>query len=172
MNTLILYTSKHGTTEKCASMLSKMLTGKVELHNLKLKEPAPDLSQYDKVIVGGSIYAGRLQKEASQFCLQNLTVLKNKKMGLFLCCMFKDNAEAQFKSAFAEEVLNAAATKGCFGGELLFSKMNFAERFITKVVSKAAAKNDPNLPAVDMKKDMSMIDEDAINAFAQIMNKA
>lgn len=35
MNTLIVYATKYGCTEKCTSLLSKKLTGKVELCNLK-----------------------------------------------------------------------------------------------------------------------------------------
>jgi hypothetical protein len=35
MNTLIVYATKYGCTEKCAVILSEKLTGKVDLCNLK-----------------------------------------------------------------------------------------------------------------------------------------
>ncbi len=35
MNTLIVYASKYGCTEKCARLLADQLTGTVELHHLK-----------------------------------------------------------------------------------------------------------------------------------------
>jgi menaquinone-dependent protoporphyrinogen oxidase len=71
MSTLIIYASKHGSAEKCASELSKKLSGKVDLCNLK-NGKMPELSQYTKVIIGGSIYVGKVQKEVSEFCLKNL----------------------------------------------------------------------------------------------------
>ncbi|WHH57137.1 flavodoxin domain-containing protein [Petroclostridium sp. X23] len=171
MNTLIVYGTKHGTTEKCASLLSKKLNGKVDLHNLKTAG-IPDIAPYDKVIIGGSIYAGRIQKEISQFCTQNLNAFKNKKMGLFICAMFKDNAEAQLKNSFPEELLNAACAKECFGGEMKFSVMSFGEKFITKMVSKMAAKKDATLPPLDTKKDISLICEETIDQFAELMNNS
>ncbi|MCX7921893.1 MAG: flavodoxin domain-containing protein [Clostridia bacterium] len=170
MNTLIIFASKHGTTEKCASILSKKLTGKVDLHNLKAGA-APDLTKYDKVIIGGSIYAGRIQKEVSTFCSQNLSLLKDKKLGLFICCMFPNNAETQLNGAFPQELLNSTAAKENFGGEMKFSDMNFGEKFLTKMVSKVIAKNNPEIPQLDMKKDTSMIINENIDKFAQLMNK-
>lgn len=100
MNTLIVYSTKYGCTEKCASILSKKLMGKVELCNLKIGS-IPNLSEYDKVIIGGSIYIGKIQKEVSEFCSRNLDVLKDKKIGLFICAMQKDDAiETEINTAF------------------------------------------------------------------------
>ncbi len=133
MNTLVIYASKHGTARKCASILSKKLTGKVDIQDLRAGS-IPNLAKYDKVIIGGSIYAGRIQKELTAFCSQNLDALKSKKLGLFICCMFKNSAEAQLNSAFPQEFLvNAIATEN-FGGEMMFSDMNFAEKLLTKMV--------------------------------------
>lgn len=169
MNTLIIYGSKHGTTGKCAAMLSEKLAGKVDLHDLKLGA-APDLTKYDKVVIGGSIYAGRIQKEIMVFCAQNLNILKGKKLGLFICCMFPNHAEAQLNSAFPRELLSSAIAKESFGGEMRYSDMNFAEKAITKMVSKVVAKNNPTFSAMEMKKDLSMISVENIDKFAQLLN--
>lgn len=171
MSTLIMYVTKHGSTRKCASILSKKLTGKVDMYNLR-EGKAPDLAEYDKVIIGGSIYAGRIQKEISEFCSQNLEALKNKKLGLFICCMFKDSSMAQLKSAYPEELLKRAAASNSFGGEMNFSDMSFGEKAITRMVSKMMAKNDLNFAAIDMKKDISIISEAVIDDFTQLMNNA
>jgi menaquinone-dependent protoporphyrinogen oxidase len=171
MNTLIVYATKHGTAGKCASVLSKKLSGTVGLHHLKAGDSL-DLTKYDRVIIGGSIYVGRIQNEISTFCAQNLNELKGKKLGLFICCMFKNSAEAEFNSSFPEELLNSAAAKECFGGELRFSDMSFGERLMTKMVSKTMAKNDESLSGIDMKKDVSRIDDKSIDRFADMMNIA
>jgi len=169
MNTLIIYASKHGSAEKCSRMLSVKLTGKVDVYNLKAGN-IPELAQYDKVIIGGSIYAGRIQKEVTEFCSKNLSNLKNKKIGLFICCIVEKNAEAQLQSSFPQELLQSSACKISFGGELKFSEMGFMEKTLTKMVTSMLSKNDKNLPAIDTKKDMSQISEENIDKFAAIMN--
>ena len=84
MSTLIAYASKHGCTEVCAEKLSQRLGEKAELYNLKSGN-AIDISQYDKVIIGSSVYVGKINKEATEFCTNNRSALENKKVGLFIC---------------------------------------------------------------------------------------
>lgn len=156
MNTLIVYATKHGCTENCAAILSEKLMGKVDLCNLKIVK-AVDFSQYDKVIIGGSIYMGKIQKEVSKFCSKNFNLLKHKKVGLFICCMREDIAEMQLNNSFQQELLSNAVVKEFFGGEFIFKKMNVIERFIVKRVSK-------------IDKDISNILAENINKFAQSMN--
>lgn len=157
MKTIIVYATKYGCTKKCAENLSKKLNDNVDLCNLKEKKDI-DISQYDKVIVGGSIYIGKIQKEISEFCNKHLEDLKAKKSGIFICCM-KDGeaAEAELKEAFPQELLDKAVVKSFFGGEFIFNKMNFLDRFIAKKVSKTDT-------------DMSNILYENINRFAESMN--
>lgn len=168
MNMLIVYATKYGCTEKCAVILSEKLTGKVDLCNLKMVKNI-DLSKYDKVIIGGSIYIGKIQKEVSEFCAKNLDILKEKKIGLFICCMRNGKiAETQLNSSFPKELLSNAVARESFGGEFIFKKMNFMERFIVKMVTK----RDKSFTVLDTSKDMSTISEVSINRFAQLMNNA
>lgn len=171
MSTLVIYATKHGSTEKCSKILADKLIGKVDLHNLK-ESKAPELTGYDKVVIGGSIYAGRLQKEVTEFCLKNLNIMKEKKVGLFICCMFANSIDEQLKSSFPKELLESAVVKEGFGGEMKFSEFNFFERTLTKMVSKVVSKENSGMPAIDMGKDMSMISEANISKFAQIMNNS
>lgn len=167
MKTLIVYATKYGCTEKCATILSEKLKGDVALKNIKVAGTV-DLVPYDKVIIGGSIYAGKIQREISDFCLKNMHQLKPKKVGLFVCGMLSDQAEMELNSSFPQELLANAIAKDFFGGEFRFKKMNFLERLIVKKV----AKDDKNLPALDTGKDVSTISEDIINRFAQLMNNS
>jgi menaquinone-dependent protoporphyrinogen oxidase len=169
LKSLIVYATKHGATAKCASILSKKLSGEVNFHDLNIGS-VPNLTQYDRVIIGGSIYTGRIQKEVGEFCSQYLDILKNKKLGLFICCMFKNNAEAHLSSAFPQEILKSAAARENFGGEMRFSNMSFGEKMITRMVSKLIAKENPDLSAIDVKKDVSFIFEENIDKFAKQMN--
>jgi menaquinone-dependent protoporphyrinogen oxidase len=157
MNTLIVYASKHGCTEKCAELLSKEINDKVDIINLKNAEDI-DISKYDKVIIGGSIYIGRIQKEVTGFCSKNLDKLKEKGIGLYICGMQGDEAiNTELNQNFPSELLNIAAAKEYLGGEFIFDKMNFIEKMIVKVVSKVSSNK-------------SNILKDNIHKFAQEMN--
>lgn len=171
MNTLIIYASKHGTAEKCASELSQRLNGRVDLYNIKSGK-VPELSQYERIIIGGSIYVGKVQKEINEFCINNLSLLKQKKLGLFLCCMNKKEYEVQLKNAFPQELIDKAASVGNFGGEFRFKEMNFLERAAIKMVSRELSKEDPSVAQMDMKKDVSFINKENINEFIELMNNA
>lgn len=159
MNTLIAYTTKYGCTEKCAEMLSKKLSGTVELYNIKGGKEL-DLTKYDNVVIGASAYIGKIQKEAVDFCSKNLDVLKSKKVGLFMCGMQeKDVIQTELNSSYPQELLSHASAKEWFGGEFILKRMNFMDRLIVKKVSK-------------IDKDTSNIQEENIDKFAQQMNNA
>lgn len=136
MSTLIVYATKYGCTEKCAKALAEKISGSVELRNVKAVKAA-DLSKYEKIIIGGSIRVGKIQKEISDFCGTNLHLLKEKKIGLFICCMRDGEiAETELNSSFPQALLNHAQAKEYFGGEFIFKKMNFLDRLIVKKVAK------------------------------------
>jgi len=71
MKTLIAYGTKHGCSQKCAMELSRELKDKIEIVNLRDKINI-DLSKYDRVVLGGSVYIGRIQKEVTDFISGNL----------------------------------------------------------------------------------------------------
>lgn len=155
MSTLIVYASKYGFTKTCAEILAKKLGENVDIYDLNSN--LPDLMKYDKVIVGGSIYAGKIRKPVMRFCTDNLNTLKGKKLGLFICGMAKeDDAQKQLESSFPQELLAVCAAKGFFGGECNYEKMNFLEKFIMKKITGS-------------KQSQSKIAEDNITRFAGMM---
>lgn len=166
MKTLIVYATKHGGTKECVRLLANKLIGSIEQCNLKC-ESIPDLQQYDQLIIGGSIYVGKIQKEVSEFCNNNIESLKDKKNGFFICGMQEgDIAKTQLKDAFPDVLLKNAIVIESFGGKFDFKDMNFFERFIVKMVTK----NDKSLPAKDTAGVISMISENNIQKFATAMN--
>lgn len=115
-------------------MLAEKLPGEVTLVNVKNDE-IPNLENYDRIIIGGSIYAGRIQKEIKKLCTDFSDLLRKKKPGVFICCGLKDRADKQLKEAFPE-IYDHISVKGYFGYEMDFSRLNFFERLIVRVVSK------------------------------------
>ena len=157
MKTLILYATRHGCAEKCAMKLGAALQGDVKTSNFK-DAGAIGLVDFETVVIGGSIHAGKIQKGVKDFCAKNLEVLKGKRLGLYLCCMEEGpKAEAQFAGAFPEVLVRAAMAKGLFGGEFDFDRMNWLEKAIIKKISKIDAS-------------VSKINEQAIRDFAAALN--
>lgn len=156
MKTLIVFATKHGCAEKCAARLGGHLGGEVTAVDLRESGPI-GLEDYDAVVVGGSIYAGKIQRQVKAFCEKNLEALKTKRLGLFICCMEEAKAQEEFAAAFPEELIKSAAAKGIFGGEITLEKMGAIERFIIKKVGK-------------MSQSVSKIDDEAILRFARELN--
>lgn len=158
MKTLIVYASKYGCTETCAKRLAEQMTGDTELLSLKEKKDAIEWDAYDTVIVGGSVYVGKIQKEVSEFCAKHLELLKQKRIGLFICGMQEDDVlQQELLQSFPEELVTIAIAKDHLGGAFDFEKMNLMERMIVKKVSKVTAS-------------VSNISEDSISTFAIAMN--
>ncbi len=157
MKTLITYSTSHGCTEKTAHELKELLGNEVQLVNMK-NNPNIHLSDFERVIIGGSIHAGKIQKKVKDFCIQNLEELKTKEIGLFICCMEEgQSAHKQLIGAFPGELLEAAKSTAVFGGEFDFGKMNFLEKLIVKKIT-------------GVKRNTSKVDHQAIRKFSKRMD--
>lgn len=132
-NSLIIYASDHGTVEKCAKELFIQMNGKVDLCNLYSREVIPDLSIYDSIIIGGSIYSGEIQGVISEFCEANISTLIQKNIGLFINCIYSgEKALKQLDDAYPTSLNNVAIVRDYFGGEVDELKLNYLEKIITK----------------------------------------
>jgi menaquinone-dependent protoporphyrinogen oxidase len=171
MKTLVVYASKHGAAEECAKEIAKKVSGEVELVNLSERK-ASECSSYDRVVIGGSIYAGMIQKEVKEFCTKNLECLMQKKVGLFVSCMDDKNALTYIANSFPKELVASALVKQGLGGAFYFKKMNFLERFIIKMIANSKANEGGSLPKADGKTDISTLSEEKISCFVEEFNKA
>ncbi|OFX82297.1 MAG: hypothetical protein A2W99_09600 [Bacteroidetes bacterium GWF2_33_16] len=158
MKTAIIYATKHGCTEKCSYTLANELTKDPLLVNLETMKDI-DFTQFDLLLLGGSIHAGMINKNLKKFIDKNLNQLIKKKVGLFLCCMEEgEKAQEQFNNAFPEELRNVAKAKGLFGGAFDFEKMNFFEKAIIKKIA-------------NIEESVSKIDYKSISSFASEINQ-
>lgn len=134
MKTLIVFSTKYGATEKCAELVKKGLNHEVNLANLR-NSKSVNLKEYDNVIIGGSVYVGKIQKEIAKFVDDNKKDLQTKQIGLFVCCKFNgDKAMEQIKNSLPDWVVNKAFAKEYLGHELSLEKMSFMDKLITKSV--------------------------------------
>lgn len=158
MKTIIIYTTNHGCTKKTVDELSQKLSGEVFSIDLR-DDPSPSVAEFDRVIIGGSIHAGKIQKRVRDFCISNLEQIRAKEIGLFICCMYEPEvAREQIKNAFPEELHQMAKTEAIFGGEFNFGKMNFMEKMLVKQIA-------------NVHESVSKIDHQAIETFANRMEK-
>ena len=159
MKTLIAYATKHGAAEGIGKRLSEKLNSEVDLINLKEIRNI-GLAEYDKVIIGSSVYMGKIRKEASRFCNENSSKLKEKKTGIYICCMREGKeAEQELKDNFPDGLIDSAVALSVFGGEFNFDKMNFMEKMIVKKVA-------------GIEETQSNISEESIDNFADLINNA
>jgi menaquinone-dependent protoporphyrinogen oxidase len=136
MKTLIVYETLHGSAERCAGLLKEKINHETEMVRLRDNENL-DISNYDNIIVGGSIHMGVIHTRVRDFVNRNLEALIEKPHGLYLCCMEQgETAKAQFNNAYPEELRRSSVINGLFGGEFLVKKMNLFERNFTKKVAK------------------------------------
>lgn len=159
MKTAILYFSKYGTTRKVAGMIQDRLTDD-EITMIDLKEnQSPDLSLYDRIIVGSSVYVGSARKKFKEFCMANhVSLFAVREVGLFLCGMEPDKMKQQEEMvrSFPEELLRHSKAREFMGGELLLEKMNYLDRLIVKKMMKSTVS-------------VSTINEEAIDHFIERM---
>ncbi|MCD6205455.1 MAG: flavodoxin domain-containing protein [Candidatus Marinimicrobia bacterium] len=157
MKTLILYASKHGCAKKAAEKIAEALGNDTDVNNVR-NISRIDIDDYDKVIIGGSIHAGRIQGQIKSFTRKNMNQLLEKTLGLFICHMEadKDKAMKELSDNFPEPLMKHATAKGLFGGEFDFDKMNFLEKFIIKKIA-------------NVNESVSSINEDNIENFISVM---
>lgn len=137
MSTAVIYSSSYGTVRKCVDILKNELKDKTAVFSLK-ENRNPDISEFEKVIIGGSIRAGAIQKELKTFVECNREALATKKIGLFICCIDEKEINQYFKNAFPDEILNLAVKKSWFGGEVIYSSYNFFIKFLMKRITKSS----------------------------------
>jgi menaquinone-dependent protoporphyrinogen oxidase len=135
LKSIILYATKHGTVEKAVSKLKQEMGDNVDSFSVQ-NGAVPSLKEYDLVIIGGSIYMGNIQKEMKNYLKENMSLLLEKRIGLFLCAAQSEKVELQkeWENAFPEKLYNHAMIKENFGYEFDFSKMSFLEKLIIKKI--------------------------------------
>ena len=135
MKSAIIYATKYGSVAKAAGILKSHLKNDVTMINLA-KEKFPLLDEYDTVILGGSIYMGKIQKSLTKFVLANLPTLLKKRTGLFICAGQPEPVRTkELAEAFPVELYNHAIAKEVFGHEYNFDKINFMYKLILRKVA-------------------------------------
>lgn len=137
MNTIIIYSSKYGCTTDCARYLKAGLSGSVTLTDID-NTNSISLENYDVVILGSSIYIGKISKIMQKFCKENADLLSKKRVGIFLCCAFPEQLTEYLAANFPPTLLKNSVVIKDFGGEARIDKMKFIDKSIMKAAIKGS----------------------------------
>ena len=133
MKTAIIYTTKYGSVEKCANLINEKLTEKADIFNLA-QSPNINLTNYERVMLGASVYVSKIQTPMINFCKQNKVKLAQKKLGLFVCAGEKSEKRFDYLKLFGETLFAAASSKKAFGDEVYYEKLNFIEKMMVRII--------------------------------------
>lgn len=142
MKILIAYTSRTGTTARCAEMLAKILRARseVELCDMSANTVgAPE--NYDAVVLGSSVRMGRISKQVKGYVKDNLEALNNMPCAFFLCCGLPDDFDDYIDINLPRD-FEPSHGKYCFGGELKPKNAKGLDRFILGVMRRSIKEHD------------------------------
>jgi len=117
MSTLIVYGSRYGCSRECAELIREKLGDDefVIFTRIDCQEP-PTVSDYDRIIIGGSIRYGKIQRKLRRFIETYRPLLLEREIGLYLCCLSRgEDARKLLDRSFPHDVI-AHAKAVCFPG--------------------------------------------------------
>jgi menaquinone-dependent protoporphyrinogen oxidase len=134
VKTLIAYRTKYGTTASCARQLARKIGAEVTVADLATAA-APDVAAHDVVLIGGSIHAGKIQRQVVSFCERNRAALLARKVGVFLCCLYTgEDAAIQMQSAFPDWLLAHVFARAFPGGEIRYGSLTLIDRLLVRAL--------------------------------------
>ena len=149
MKTLIAYAGRNGSTQKMAERIAGQIGAEAELVNLH-EQPAPILTEFNQVILGGSILAGSVPKALLNFVKHQKEALQSKRVNIFICCLMEEHIDQYFGSNFPEPLYSHAEHKVWLGGELVLGDHNFIIRkMLKKITGKSEDIQNLNWAAAD-----------------------
>jgi len=136
MKTLIVYGTNYGTTETVAKSIKDKISDQVEMVNIK-KASVPNLSEFDKIVIGSGVKIGMIKKELKSWMNKNCDEIISKKVFLFLCASSTKDEEIEkiWSANYPKKILNSAIKKSSVGGVLDLNKMGFFDKLIIKKVT-------------------------------------
>lgn len=141
MKALVAYGSKSGGTEGLAEMIGRAFSDlQWQVTVRPAAEKMSDVADYDAVLVGGALYAGRWHKDARRFMKRESAVLRTKPVWLFSSGPLGEAAETASTIEPVAQVTRLIADVGArghetFGGYLSPEATGFPARAMAKTMA-------------------------------------
>ena len=159
METLIVYASRYGATERCAFKLKEKIFNSYT-YNLSIEQKL-NLNSFSKVIIGTSIHIGHIQKTVKKFLQKYETELSAKKLYFFITAL-DEEAINKVSEEMPESVRDKIILKSDFGGRIVKSELKGIEKAGIEIIEKQMNKDFTNY---------NSISEEKIEKFAEEVNK-
>ncbi|MGY5873963.1 MAG: flavodoxin domain-containing protein [Candidatus Thorarchaeota archaeon] len=153
---LICYGSRYGTTTEIVQDMKKTaedLGVKVDTVFLKKEKPPSSFDEFDLVIIGSGIQAGRWTKDPLNFIKNNIDSLSKTKVALFAVCAYAGDPERrdEAQTRFLDDVIEkypgfSPISTALIGGAFEFEKYNFAVRKIVKTMGSRSLPPGEKMP--------------------------
>jgi len=135
MNILIAYAGKHGATSELAQTMAEAMAATAQVDRIDLRRtPKVDPSTYDRVIVGGAVYAGTVHKAVTAFCRNNLEALTTRPVALFIIALRDDEVSGACERSFPQELRAHAVEEVWLGGRIRFAEHNVLVRSMLRKI--------------------------------------
>jgi len=144
-NTLVVYNSKYGYTEKYAQWLAEELNADI-CNGKNLKDNT--LNNYSTILFGGSLYAGK--NKAALLIVKHFEQIKDKKIVLFTCGLADvsnptniDNINRALDMVITPEIRNKIRIFHVQGG-IDYNNLTFLHKIMMKVPYSQTLKKPEN----------------------------
>jgi len=165
MNAIIIYKGKYGATAQYAEWLSRTLQLPfVRAENIG----SGDLSKFDCLILGSSVYIGKLQLKA--WLKENVSLIQGKTLFLYIVCATpadkKDALRRIVRDNVPEEIRNRCEIY-FLPGRVIRKNLSLADKLLLRLG--AFATKDP-AEKKRMLQDFDRVDAASLNALIRAVN--
>ncbi|MCU4926724.1 protoporphyrinogen oxidase [Halobacteria archaeon AArc-dxtr1] len=168
---LVLYGTGEGQTKKVATRIGDVLADRghaATTVNASGISPEFAIDDFDAVVVGASIHAGKHQPAVREFVTATRDPLATKPTAFFQVSLSSADEGGQAQAAsYVEEFIEATDWHpdriGLFGGALRYTKYGFLKRLVMKQIAKRKV---TGMPDADSAGDVEFTDWDEVEAFA------
>ncbi|QOR35166.1 flavodoxin domain-containing protein [Clostridium sp. 'deep sea'] len=138
---LVAYGSKRGSTAEIAEKIGERLKQKGFKIDVLDAGKVKDLTPYNKIILGSSVYIGFWHKKAVGFLKKNIASLEKLPVWLYICGPTSpgdpiEQINGRFYPKSLQPVIERIRPQEitCFGGKLVLKTLNPFEKWIVKNV--------------------------------------
>ena len=166
---LLLHASTHGHTARIARRIADVVEAdgiRVDLRRAGDDDPVPH--DYDAVIVGASIHAGKHQKEVVEWAARHHTTLALHPSAFFSVCLTAADdteeshaATRRYHDEFVEATGWTPRRAVTFAGALQYREYDFATRLVIRLMMRKGGH------PTDTSRDHDFTDWDAVEDFAR-----
>ena len=167
---LVLYSTVDGQTLKIIKAIEESIADKYHCEVMSLEECQHlDMAIFDKVVIGGSVRYGHLNKKLYQFVATHKEELEVKDNSFFCVNLTARKAEKNtpetnaYMQTFLEKSNWVPKQQAVFAGALLYSKYNWWQTLIIQLIMKITG------GSTDKTKDIEFTDWAKVTSFAKML---